>query len=489
MSIDTTGLRRSLSLRLTAMIFILQAIVITIFVLSIHHESHELMVESFDDSLQGNAEALATLVTEDDNANENAIQTIHLDFADEIMRRFSHSDTPDLFAIMLPDRTVIEKSRMMKELPVEVADPEQDREHFDFTFAEKPYRGILLKVKVAPEDQAGKPESLFVFYGTSAWPLLKEQRELVVLLTSMTALCLAVTALLAYLASRLGLYPLRRLAREVSRIREDSLDQRLNSQAVPTELSDISRAINLFLERIEKSFERERRFSTDAAHELRTPIATLKSGVQAALLSPPLPKEVRRTLEDQLIDIERLEQLCNSLLLAVRGCGDASEADLLPATEWIERVRDAVGALSAQAEANGAKVSVEIPSPPEGLRLRCDGFSTARIVTNLVGNAIQYGGEGVAIGLSVRWLPGATILHVEDDGPGIAPHDVPRLFERFYRGDASRSHAGGGFGLGLPICRTLAEAFDGSIDYEAPANGGSRFVWRIRGAAVRGDEA
>jgi two-component system heavy metal sensor histidine kinase CusS len=285
---------------------------------------------------------------------------------------------------------------------------------------------------------------------------------------------------LAWIIARGGLAPVRKLARETDRIGERSLHLRLATERVPPDLIPLAKAVNALLKRLTAALDRERQFSADAAHELRTPVAVLKSGVQAALLTKRRVADDQKAFEELLDEVKRLEKLCESLLLIASPERDGKPEALLDPRDWIACVAETVEDFRTLALANESELSFHPPSAVSGsVALRTDEATARRITANLVENAIRHGGGGVRIDVTVSLDAEGASLVVEDNGVGIAPENEDRLFDRFFRADKARARATGGVGLGLAISRALAEAAGGSVRYERPPQRGSRFIWSV----------
>jgi signal transduction histidine kinase len=463
--------RIRLSLRLAILVFLVEAILLVSFAVFVYFYCRKVFFENFDFALQANAESLATLVEEDEGGMD-------LEFVDEIMRRFSREKRPDLFAIFLENGTLLEKSLSLVEIPSFVHDNSQKMHFSNFRNHRDHYRGVVLPVSREMGENPEQKLFIRVFFASSAHELEEELKEIAEFLAWFFGAGLLLSGLLAGLVSWRGLAPLRRLARDTEKIREDSLFQRLPLDYLPGDLIPLADAVNNLLFRLEKAFEKEKRFSSDAAHELRTPVTTLKSGIQAALLTSPDSEEDRRVLGDLLVDVERLEALCDSLLLLAKGQTSMQESEISLA-DWIEEIRDTMESLQAMAEKNETQLAGTFPDnpPPENF-IKTDSMSTRRIAMNLVDNAIRHCPKGSKISVEVVIKEGEAFLIVKDDGPGVSEEDESCLFQRFFRADKSRTWITGGLGLGLAISRTLARLHSGDIFYNPVKPHGSSFSWR-----------
>jgi two-component system, OmpR family, sensor kinase len=276
---------------------------------------------------------------------------------------------------------------------------------------------------------------------------------------------------LGYLLARTGLRPveaMRRRARDVSLSGRGS--ERLPLPAAHDEVRRRGETLNEMLDRLRRSFERERRFVADASHELRTPVAVIKAELEAALRAGGHDAEVREALVAALEECDHLAQLAEDLLVVAR----AAEGELPMRREpvavgpLLEGVRQRFG---DRARERGREIRVDGDGD---LRVEADEFRLRQALGNLVDNALRYGAGEIV--LSSRRAPGdgAVELEVSDRGPGFPPDLAERAFERFARGDLARTR--GGTGLGLAIVRAIAEAHGGDAEI-VPGDGA---VVRIR---------
>jgi len=469
--------RMRLSIRLALLVFLGQALILGTFAATVYFYCRKVFYDSLDFALEANAESLATLVEKEDVGEHP-----ELEFADEVMRRFSRKKRPDLFAVIINDGQLLEKSKSLEKIPPFVHHSDNKKRFQNFRNRGRHYRGVVLSLSRKMEKNPDRTFQVRVFFASSTHPLGEELEDIAEFIAWFYSVGLLISFLLAGLISWRGLAPLRRLALETGKIRAESLDRRLSSRQLPRDLVPLAGAVNNLLERLETAFERERQFSSDAAHELRTPVTTLKSGIQAALLAPPDSRADRRVLRDLLVDVERLEGLCDSLLLMARETANGNTPELA-VTEWIEEIRNTMEGLEALAEENGSRIVGKFPDQiPEGLFMKTDASCTRRIAMNLIHNAIAHCGKGTTVRVEVDSGESGGHMIVRDDGPGIDPEDVYHLFQRFFRADQSRARTTGGFGLGLAISRTLARIHEGEIQYSPEPPHGSRFTWHCVGS-------
>ncbi len=276
--------------------------------------------------------------------------------------------------------------------------------------------------------------------------------------------------------------PIDLIRAEVARITTEDLHRRVPVPATDDELGRLALTMNGMLDRIEAGADRQRAFVADASHELRSPLTALRTQLEVGLAAGP-STDWPATAEGALAEEQRLERLVTDLLLLARL--EAHPDQRRPHAGQRGAPGSGVCDLAATAEADLA----HRPSPP-ALRLRTGGdrrplvrvdeHLARRVVSNLVDNACRHARSAVSV--SVEVCEGATVeLVVADDGPGVAPEDRERVFERFTRLDAARGTDSGGAGLGLAIVRDIVVRHGGSVRFtDAPL--GARVVVRLPAA-------
>lgn len=274
---------------------------------------------------------------------------------------------------------------------------------------------------------------------------------------------LAAVALGAWLITRTGLAPLLRFRRQAASIGAHSLGRRLTEADLPSELRELARELNAMLERIDAGYRRLQEFSADLAHELRTPIATLLGRSQVALSQQRSQQEMRDVLEGNIEELERLSRLIADMLFIAQ----ADHGQPLARQEAVrlhhesQRVAEY---LSLVAEEKG--VAVEVAGEAV---IAADPGLVQRAVTNLLSNAVRHARPDSVVSVSIAAADGSATLAVSNVGDPIPPEHLPRLFDRFYRADASRARWSGGTGLGLAIVRSIMHAHGGEVQAASDA--------------------
>jgi two-component system OmpR family sensor kinase len=280
-----------------------------------------------------------------------------------------------------------------------------------------------------------------------------------------------------YVLSERALGPVKGMIDELEAITDGrSLHRRLAApMANPDELGRLAITINGLLARLETSFGAMRRFVADASHELRTPLTVMRAGVERALTDPATSPDALVPLEETLVEIQRTTELVDTLLTLARV--DEGRMELhREAVDLGEILGDVYETTQILGEAAGVEVALELP--PEKITVVVDAARIRQLVMNLATNAVKYTNAGGQVWLSLTGAPGSATVSVRDSGVGIAPGDVGRVFDRFWRADAARSRTGErpGIGLGLAISRWIAEAHGGSIAVTSRPGRGSTFT-------------
>ena len=276
-----------------------------------------------------------------------------------------------------------------------------------------------------------------------------------------------VVALLGYGLAATGLRPVERMRRRAGGVSMERAAEPLPLPAARDEIRRLGTTLNEMLDRLRRSYERERRFVADASHELRTPVAVIKAELEAALRAAGPDPDLREALAAAADECDRLAQLAEDLLVLARS-GDGAlpvRPEPLDAAEMLERVRTR---FAARAGERGRELAVEADP---GLVLTGDELRLTQALGNLVDNALRHGSGTIT--LRARAAGAGAELDVADEGAGPPPELQDRAFERFARGDEARTR--GGAGLGLAIVRAIAEAHGGSAELA----GGARVVVRL----------
>lgn len=269
-------------------------------------------------------------------------------------------------------------------------------------------------------------------------------------------LAAGLSGMLGWWAARAGLAPLRTMKARAQAVTAHKLDQRMPAEAVPIEMADLAQSLNEMLERLQRDFQRLSEFSSDLAHELRTPISNLLTQTQVALAQPRDAAAYREILASNAEEFQRLARMVSDMLLLAK----AEHGLLLPRTEAIA-LADEVSALFDFYEALAEEKQIRLSCSGAAV-LSGDRLMLRRAISNLLSNALRHTPPRGRVEVLIESLPEAVSLRVENSGSSIAPELLPRLFDRFFRADKSRAHPDtDGAGLGLAITQAIVQAHGG----------------------------
>ena len=277
-----------------------------------------------------------------------------------------------------------------------------------------------------------------------------------------------------WLLARAGLKPMQRLSRRAAGITDERLHERLPVRGVGDEIDQHAEILNSMLSRLEDSFMEIKDFAARASHELRTPLTALQLQIESAMHAEPA--EARTILESALGNLNRLSSLVQKLLFLTRAKAEAAETKFkrLDLGELVSSVCTDAAVLAGQKSIGlGLSTCDDAAVMGEETLLK-------QLVWNLIDNAIKHSAEGQRIDVAVEKGDGEIVLTVKDEGAGISPEDLPRLFEAFYRSHADSGTPG--FGLGLNISRWICETHHGSIDLRNNPDRGATATVRIPSA-------
>jgi heavy metal sensor kinase len=318
--------------------------------------------------------------------------------------------------------------------------------------------------------------ALIVRCGCSRTPV-EEDLDLVNRIMLWTGL---VTVLLApvggYALAGRATRPIAKIIATAARLQPSKLHERLPIRGTGDELDQLSQTINGMLDRIASYIDRNREFVANAAHELRSPLAAIRSTVEVGLNQARTAEEYTTLLIDVMEESSRLAGLVNRLLLLAEG--DAGRLGARDQSVRLDKVvRESLDMFEGVAEAHGVTLpGGELPA----VIVPGDEYHLRQVVRNLIDNAIKFTSAGGHVMVTVGVQPDRrrAWLRVQDSGIGIGSEDLPRIFERFYRADKARTREArpGGHGLGLSICQSIVTALDGEITVDSQPGHGSTFT-------------
>jgi signal transduction histidine kinase len=448
---------------------LISAIIISL--TSVAFERH-IHFQAFDVMLHGRAEALLGAVADANDVADNVMLDTH---AITIPKG-------DLFEVQENNGHVLGSSeRWPAEITPGNVQAESKNGIYRATVNDRDYRFVSLSAvrTVDPGENGGTPHNITILYWSPTTHVWHEIYEAVRFYSILSLSLLIMTAGLIAWFLKNALSPLHQLASEASGISASQWSFNPPETARSTrELAPLTRAIEAALARLEQSFAQQRRFTSDAAHELKTGVAIIKSSLQLLTMRERSAEDYRNGLEVCLEDCTRLEGTVQQMLTLARVDYESDFRTPLAneAIDMADYVDDAVSQFASLAEMKEIAVNVTKPATSQ---VRIDGSDCALLCSNLLHNALQHSPAGSAISIRLADADGWIRLSVDDEGEGISEDVLPHIFEPFFRGDSSRDSKSGGTGLGLAICKAICKRAGGSIVINSVIDEGTQVSVRL----------
>lgn len=321
-------------------------------------------------------------------------------------------------------------------------------------------------------------DNYLIGYLQAALPIENVETTLQQLLNTILIANLIIVIFIAaagYFLTGKMLNPIQIIIRKAKKISQSNLDDRIVVKNQKDELGQLSRTLNELLRRLQESFESQRAFMADAAHELKTPLAVLRTHWESELNNPDINEELKEKMVKDVETISRLSRMINNLLLLSQSeiKYGAFEFDNIRLDSVIEEVVSNLEVLA------GLKTQTLTISELDEVEINGDRTKIYQLFFNLVENAIKYTQAEGIIKISVLNENRMAVVKVSDNGTGIPAEDLPKIFDRFYRVDKDRARKSGGSGLGLAICKLIAEAHNGSIEVKSSLGTGTVFIVKM----------
>ncbi len=462
--------RDSIQRRLIATVVLSQAILTAGLMVTGVLATYWRLLATLDAGMQAHAMSVAVLVRYTEDATGNVY------FDNSLLPESIDPNHPDQFKVWADRTGLLARSEDWPDgLPLQPG-PNQ---HWNFTWAGVPYHALRIShvpILDREEGKAFRPQTLTIVYASPTIHIRQQVKTAGAFIALMSLLLLGATAWLALWGIRRGLLPLQALARQAAGVSAQSWHLQPPKEAEEIEeLRPLTEAMTQMLGRLERSFVQQREFLGNAAHELKTPVAVLKSTLQSLLQRPRSSEEYRTGLQASMQDLDRLELLLQWMLRLARAEQRAQDSrrrefEVIDINATCEEAVDRIRGL-AQSRHTAIHLATDGPVP-----FRADPEDLQLVWTNLLENAVRYSPEGASVEVAVTHNDQSAKVIFQDHGTGISAADLPHIFERFYRGDPSRTRATGGSGLGLAIAKALVEAYAGRITAESIPGEGTRMT-------------
>lgn len=277
-------------------------------------------------------------------------------------------------------------------------------------------------------------------------------------------LLLAAAGLLGLLVAKRSLKPIERIIVSAKVVASGDLSARISPAPSRDEVGALTEMLNEMLNKLEASFLREKRFASDASHELRTPVSVIMAYAETLAGEESQNEDARQSVQTILGEAQRMRRMISQLLMVTRG----DEGRYPVAMEKMD-MAEVVRAVSAQMQSMADERGITLELDAQSAQLTGDQSLLTQLTLNLIENAIKYGAPGGHVRIGSRTERGACHLQVSDDGPGIPSEHLPHIYERFYRVDSARDRTGSG--LGLSIVRWIVDLHRGTIQVASSADG------------------
>lgn len=297
--------------------------------------------------------------------------------------------------------------------------------------------------------------------------------KLMIILLVGVPIILIIASFGGYFLAWKALSPIDRITRTAKDISHNNLGLRLEEKETNDEVGRLTGTLNQLLERLEKAFYREKQFTADASHELRTPITVIRAQAEKALRNGDTKEGYQHTLEVIEKQVKYMSHLIDQLLLLARGDLDRKilEKEQFDLRELVEMVTDEIKEMAVKKD---IKLTTDIKK--EEIKIYADQSMLIQLLLNFLDNAIKYTPSGGQVTVKASKVEDVIEIQVADTGIGIPREDQENIFDRFYRVDKARSRKRGGTGLGLSICQWIVEAHGGNIQVSSQENEGSNFI-------------
>lgn len=444
-----------LSLELLSALILIAAVII--------HERH-IQLKAFDANLAGAVDSLMGAVEDAEDTEDSVI----LDLRSVQIGRDA------VYRVDDNHEKVLGSSREPETVPQSLLDTQGVHQavvgHTEYRFM------VLHRIRVIDPGQpnGGISHHIRIAYGLPVGRVWHEVIEAIRFFVIATALLLGATGILMVMMVRRYLSPLHQLAQEADRVSSQNwlFDAPVNAKET-VELRPLAHALESALARVQLSFEQQKRFTNDAAHELKTDVAIVKSSLQLLSMRKRTAEEYEEGLALSLDDFTRLESTVQTLLTLAR-LEQPAQLDISrgqpPICSLREVIEEAVHQSKSLAELKGIQIILDVAG---GENLLLDRRDALLLCSNILVNALQHSHEGGRVHIAVTQVGTNIVMKCQDWGEGIAEEDRPFLFDPFYRGDVSRSRKTGGTGLGLSICKAICHRIGGSIEISNHQAGGA----------------
>jgi heavy metal sensor kinase len=416
---------------------------------------NRIVYDSIDSSLLSKAKALATLIKEKGDETE-------FNFSDEVMWEYNSPQSRSFFQIGRVDGTIIEKSESVGSIELPFSPHERETTFQSIHFKGKSVRMVNFYVP-AEEGHSQQGHGLIIQCAEAISDQINLLKTYRIVLSLSVAGIMIVSSFGGFLIARKALTPVKEISQAIDRVSESNLSERITSDSIPEELKVLTSSFNRTFDRLERSFNRQKQFVSDASHELRTPLSVILSQSEILLRKERSAEEYKNGLTAILDASKLMSEIVQKLLTLARLGTDKAELKI-ENMDLAEIIHEGVELLKPLATEKRITINM---SGDERHVVSGDRAALLELFINLIDNAIKYNLPRGRIDISTRKEKEFIVAELRDTGIGIPEKDLGRVFDRFYRVDKSRSKEIGGIGLGLSICNEIAKLHGGRIEIKS----------------------
>jgi two-component system sensor histidine kinase QseC len=424
----------------------------------------------FDESLASKARSLAALVEQDG-------EEIELELDEDSLPEYKPAEHAEYYQFWTSGEYVLARSPSLGGGDLSRSGKRSDEPACASIVLPDGRRGRIVQITFTPRQEKNgmlwQPESapaeLILAVARETRDVDRALGWLRLLLACGCAGAILVSVLVLSWIVRRGLKPLGHVAAEIAAIGENDLSSRLGTGAAPGELAPVVTRLNDLLTRLEGAFARERAFTADVAHELRTPLAGLRSTLEVSLSKERAAAAYREAMAKSLAICQQMQRMVENLLELARA--DAGQVEVASETvDLVSLLKDCWTQFAERATERRLEVAWQLP---ESCLITTDHTKASLVLNNIFDNAVTYADAGGRVTIVLRQENGQASVHVANTGSIIAEADVEKVFDRFWRGDAARTPEDNKrrYGLGLPLCQKLITLLDGSITVSTASGG------------------
>ncbi len=444
------------------------AATIAIFVtaaISLYLLARHFLISEFDSALRARIQSIASMTEFD-------LSEMRLDADDALqIPEYRGGDNPEYFEVTSEDGKHVVRSATLADRRIDLPRPTGPGRFTAFVQLPDGRRGraMIIRAKTQPDENVPGAEGpgISIMVAKATGPLDRMLGQLKLLLVVVCGVATLVLLAISAWVIRRGLHPLDRLARRIGGIGADHLGERLDIEDVPDELQPVVSRLNDLLERLQAAFEREKCFTADAAHELRTPLAGIATALEVCAREKRDLPQYERVVHNCLTVTRQMQGVIDNLLLLARA--DAGQVRVnRSAVDVTELLRESWSRFDTVAQQRCLDVRLDLD---QHLLLDTDREKLGIILNNLLENAVQYADERGKVCVAATNSQDTVKVSVSNTGSRVRPEDSARVFDRFWRGDSARASGGRNCGLGLAVCRKLATALHADISVDCEPSG------------------